>query len=138
LHELKTLHSAEGFFRRLAEHVCAERRRLEDDAEGAYFRHIMDFLDTHFDDPQISMDRLSEELHISPSYVYRILRERNGRTFLEILTAKRIERACALLTQNKKVKDVASLVGYSSAKYFIRVFKKHRGLTPHRYRKSGA
>ena len=48
----------------------------------------------------------------------------------------RIERARALLRQNLNVQDVAGRVGFSSAWYFIRVFKQQTGYTPNRYRKA--
>ncbi len=132
---LKTLDGAEVFFRRLIAHVCGQRRRAADDADGEYLRRIMQYIDGNFDNPLLCMDRLAADLHLSPSRIYRILKERMGRTFVELLTQRRIENACRLLLRNAKVKDVAQRVGYGSAKYFIRVFKKMKGATPHRYRK---
>ncbi len=132
---LKTLDGAEVFFRRLIACVCGRRRKAAEDADGEFLRRVMEYVDANFDNPLLCMDRLAADLHLSPSRIYRVLKERMGRTFVELLTQRRIDSACRLLLRNAKVKDVARQVGYGSAKYFIRVFKKVKGATPHRYRK---
>jgi AraC-like DNA-binding protein len=136
LGELKTLPAGQAFFERLAAQVCSRRAQADVGSEAETVRRIEEFIDGRADDPMMSMSMLSDALHLSPSYIYRVLKENTGRTFLQMLTDTRLSRACALLRKNVKVKEVARRVGYSSARYFIRIFKKHMGLTPDRYRKS--
>jgi len=41
-----------------------------------------------------------------------------------------------LLTTNKTVEEIASLINFSSASYFRKVLKKHTGSTPSEIRKN--
>jgi AraC-like DNA-binding protein len=52
------------------------------------------------------------------------------------LQEKRLERACALLEQTEKpVTDVVFESGFINITHFDRVFKKHFGITPLKYRR---
>ena len=46
---------------------------------------------------------------------------------------QRIDRACTLLRENWKVKDVAAAVGYNSTGNFRRAFSKVTGQSPSIY-----
>ena len=66
--------------------------------------------------------------------------ERHFRTYLhrsvnEEFVRKRIERCCELLTSTSDtVEAVARRAGFSTEKYFFRVFRKATGTTPRKYR----
>lgn len=56
-------------------------------------------------------------------------------TFSDILRKIRITKACDfLVTTNKKINDIAELVGYESPEYFNKVFKKYMGVSASEYR----
>ena len=56
-------------------------------------------------------------------------------TFVEYLTAVRIEAAKHLLTEgNSRMSDIAFDVGYQDSHYFSYLFKKHVGVSPREYR----
>lgn len=40
-----------------------------------------------------------------------------------------------LISNKYKIKEIAAMVGYRDANYFIRAFKKYYGYTPDEYRK---
>lgn len=62
-------------------------------------------------------------------------RRRTGQTFVEYLTAVRIEAAKHLLTEgNSRMSDIAFDVGYQDSHYFSYLFKKHVGVSPREYR----
>jgi AraC-like DNA-binding protein len=135
LAEIRSLPAAELFLSRVVAAVAAQRADLERDAEWRQHRRIMQHIDGQYANPALSMSLLASRLHLSPSYVYRVLREREGRTFVELVTERRLEKAKALLRQDLRVQDVAAGVGFSSARYFIKVFRQQTGYTPNRYRK---
>ena len=57
--------------------------------------------------------------------------------FKRYLTQARLEMAKDLLASGKgSVQDIAQQCGFSSAPYFIRVFKNETGATPLQYRTS--
>lgn len=60
---------------------------------------------------------------------------RYHQTPAKYLTACRIAAAVKLLTQDQlSVSEIASLTGYTSSSYFIRVFRQETGISPKAYR----
>ena len=57
-----------------------------------------------------------------------------NKTPIEYLNYYRIESACEqLLTTDYSITEVALNSGFNDASYFIKIFKKHRGITPKQY-----
>jgi len=66
----------------------------------------------------------------------RLLREKTGFTFKELLQHKRFETATILLCDTKiAAREIASAVGYENNSYFHRRFRKIYGMSPTEYRK---
>lgn len=99
-------------------------------------RLVMDYLNAHFCDYDITLQQVAEATGIGINRAGTILREETGHSFKTVLTQLRITRAKELLRTGMSVSDVASQVGYGSASYFIKVFKSSEGITPDAYRKS--
>ncbi len=134
LTEVKTVKGAELFFLGLVETFCLGAYKSRKDLERYYLKKITGCIDENFQDKLFFMDVLSEKVNLSSSYIYKILKENQDKTFVDYLTEKRLEEASKLLGTHMKVQEVAAAVGYSSAKYFIKVFKKHKGYTPSKHR----
>ena len=85
----------------------------------------------------ISLDSVAEMVNLNPTYFSALFKKELGVNFLDYLTDLRINAAKEYLTDPLKgASEIASLVGYDSAGYFTRAFKKRTGLTPTEYRKS--
>ncbi|MBQ9544692.1 MAG: helix-turn-helix transcriptional regulator [Clostridia bacterium] len=81
---------------------------------------------------------LARSVLLSESRLYHLFREELGVTPLEYRNGLRIERAAALIREGKDVKEIVSLTGFESDRYFRRVFKRAVGVTPGEYRKKFA
>ena len=80
---------------------------------------------------------ISAEVNFSVSYLSQKFKEKMGITFSEYLKRMRINEACRLLANtNKKIIDIASLLGYADIKFFNKIFKSHLGVTPRDFRRS--
>ena len=87
----------------------------------------------------LSLDSVSEILHISPAYLSAQFKKYQKTNFLDCLTELRINAAKELLTDPfRSAAEVASMVGYEDSSYFARTFKKRTGMTPTQYRKEAA
>lgn len=87
-------------------------------------------LSATFSDP-ISLESVAERIFMNPSYFSDLFHQLVGTTFTDHLTNIRIEAAKqALRAPDVRVKDAASLAGFSSSNYFSRVFRKVTGMTP--------
>lgn len=85
----------------------------------------------------ISLDSVSEILNINSSYFSTQFKRSFGVNFVEYLTELRMNAAKKLLLDPlRSTAEVAGLVGYESANYFTRAFKKRVGMTPTDYRRA--
>lgn len=87
----------------------------------------------------ISLDSVSAILNLSPAYFSTLFKRTFQVNFLDYLTQLRMDAAKELLGDPlRSTADVAGLVGYESANYFTRAFKKRVGMTPTDYRRAAA
>ena len=94
------------------------------------------FIDEHYPDESISLDRVARKVNISPNYFSAMFSQEVGKTFVEYLTSKRIGEAKRMLRQtDKRSSEIAFAVGYRDPHYFSFVFKKVSGCTPSEYRR---
>ncbi|MCL5935368.1 MAG: helix-turn-helix domain-containing protein [Firmicutes bacterium] len=83
----------------------------------------------------LTLYEMAQVIFLNPHYFSRVFKQETGYTFMEYLTATRVEQAKKLLlTTNLSVSKVAKKVGYHDANYFNRVFNKKEGLSPSKYR----
>lgn len=83
----------------------------------------------------ISLEDISDHFYLSPSYFSRTFRAQTGEKFVHFVSRCKMEYAAQLLTNtNLKVYDVCEKVGYTSQRYFNKLFKEHTGMQPSGYR----
>lgn len=85
----------------------------------------------------ISLDSVSAILNINSSYFSSLFKRTFQVNFLDYLTDLRMNAAKELLKDPlRSTAEVAGMVGYESANYFTRAFKKKVGMTPTDYRRN--
>lgn len=108
----------------------AERTRIPHRATAA----TVDYLRQHYTLP-LSLDAISHQLGYTPQYLSSLFRKDMGMTMQEYLQRLRVEDACRLMgDQNLTLTQLAQAVGYTDAKHFSKVFRKHKGASPREYR----
>ena len=86
---------------------------------------------------ELALDTISDELFMSKYYMCRIFKEYTGFTISEYVNTLRIKKATQILeSSNLSISDVAAELGFESASYFERIFKKIMNVTPLKYRKT--
>ena len=123
--------------------VLLRAMEIRDNRAGSQYRSILkqavSYIDGHFAEESISLNRVAEEVKISPKYLSAVFSQEMGVTFVEYLTTKRMERARELLRMTgKRSGEVAAEVGYKDPHYFSFLFKKTQGCTPRDYRSGKA
>ena len=94
------------------------------------------FIDKHYAEEAISLDRVAQKVNISPNYFSAMFSQEVGQTFVEYLTGKRIAEAKRMLRQTEMCSsEIAFAVGFRDSHYFSFVFKKVTGSTPSEYRR---
>lgn len=82
----------------------------------------------------INLKTLSEKACMSTASFYRFFKRELGMSPIEYILNEKIKQAKKLL-QNPgiQINEVCYLSGFEDANYFIRLFKKHEGITPKQY-----
>ncbi|MBE7040950.1 MAG: helix-turn-helix domain-containing protein [Ruminococcaceae bacterium] len=99
--------------------------------------NIVQYIDENYNQ-DISLRDVAEHFCLSEGHIGRLLKNDLNTSFKQRLNERRIEVAKTLLlgNENLSVGDVATKVGCNSAMTFIRMFKKHTGISPGEYKKS--
>ena len=96
------------------------------------------FIRAHYADSGLSLHMVAAEVGFSPNHFSTVFSQETGQTFVEYLTAVRLEAAKELLrTSDARMSDIAFDVGYQEPHYFSYLFKKHVGVSPREYRSRG-
>lgn len=97
---------------------------------------ILFYIQQHFTEQNFSLGELSDTFCLSQSYLTRLVKQETGKSFTELITQLRVERAISLLMQypDMKLVEIAERTGFASQHYFSRVFKEKTGFPPADYR----
>ena len=95
------------------------------------------YLETHYDDPTLTIPKLAEMCNISDEYFRRLYKTAYGITPHQAITNKRLQKACRMLqTGSFSIEQTATMSGFSNSKYFSTLFQQHLKTTPREYRNS--
>ena len=137
LAELEDDEDLAAWLRKTLEHVISTIERQEDFTPPLLIGEALEFMrqNLHRD---ISRDETARYAGISPGHFSRLLRERTGRSFTELLRQCRVDLACDLLHNTEKsLADIADGCGFCDQSYFTHVFQDVKGITPKQFRIGG-
>ncbi len=123
-----------AWLRKTLEHVFSTLERQKNYTPPLLTGRALDFMrqNLHRD---ISRDEVARQAGISPSHFSRLIKERTGRSFTELLRQCRVDLACTLLTgTDQSLAQVADACGFCDQSYFTRVFQEVKGVTPKQFR----
>ena len=84
----------------------------------------------------ITLQELSASVSMSPKYFCRFFSEMTHQTPVDYLNRQRIEEACLqLAATDDSITEIAYRNGFNDLSYFIRTFKKYKGMTPGKYKR---
>jgi AraC-like DNA-binding protein len=101
---------------------------------GERFSRSLTHIHKHFT-TDVDVDELAAMEHLSASRFRCLFKSATGMSPTEYVINLRMDKACQLLTDTEStVSEIAAMCGYSNVLYFIRIFKKKKGITPGKYR----
>lgn len=105
------------------------------DSADSHVRRMVEYIDTHFMDPDLSVAKVSEWVHLSPIYTGALFKKSLGKSVVTYIHEVRVEEAKRLLMDDSiSVKEVSIRTGYVAPDYFTRLFSKAVGVTPSKYK----
>jgi len=133
---ISTAEEVRQYARQVMEHAIGLRDNESKKQQRDLMIQAIGFIDMHYPEETISLDRVARKVNISPNYFSAMFSQEVGQTFIEYLTGKRITEAKRMLRQtDKRSSEIAFAVGYRDPHYFSFVFKKVSGCTPSEYRR---
>ena len=88
-----------------------------------------------FANPELAVHQIAEALGCSADYLSHLYHTETKERLTHYIQRIRIEGAIlALDTTTLTVSEIAYASGFADPAYFARVFKQHKGMTPHEYR----
>ncbi|HOV38907.1 MAG TPA: helix-turn-helix domain-containing protein, partial [Spirochaetales bacterium] len=95
------------------------------------------YIEENYQSP-LSYKDVARAVFISPSYFLSLFKRETGTTFVDYLTAVRIEKAKhTLLTTDLSITQIAYDLGFNNPNYFSNIFRKIVGVPASEYRKRG-
>lgn len=99
-------------------------------------KQVLEFIENNYTS-QLTLQQLSESVSMSPKYFCRFFSEMTHQTPMDYLNRQRIEQACyQLATTDDSITEIAYASGFNDLSYFIRTFKKYKGITPGKYKRA--
>ena len=93
----------------------------------------LDYIETHFQEPGLSVEMVARCQGISPRYLQRLMAS-SGSSFTGHMNELRLQRALKLLTDSsasaRLISDIALEVGFSDVSHFNRLFRARFGDSP--------
>lgn len=98
---------------------------------------VMQYVATNYADSSLTVQKIAGEFGYHPNYISQMFKESTNKTLRDYLTHYRIRMAKNLLrTTELDVGTIGWKCGFNSVSYFIKVFRQHTGMTPHKFQKS--
>ena len=113
-----------------ADETEAALSEAENKEGSAFIFKATSIIISRLSDEDFGIEELCREMAMSRTLFYGKLKTLTAQTPQDFVRTIRLERAAALLREGRAVQDVSVMVGFTNAKHFSTVFKKHFGISP--------
>lgn len=127
-HFLGTIYTNELYFKESeAPQTRRDRKRI------TQLKNVLELIESSYASP-ITLDDLASAANMSSKYFCKFFSEMTHQRPMDYLNRHRIEHACyELSTSDNSVTEIAFNCGFNDLSYFIKTFKKYKGVTPGKY-----
>ncbi|WP_105617681.1 helix-turn-helix domain-containing protein [Vallitalea okinawensis] len=133
--EKETLGEIQSELFTLCHRIIDYRNKLA--SENNYIQRVLRYIDDHYTDPSLDINKIADDIGISYSYIRKLIKEETGNSVIHYINHLRIQASKDMLVGTQlKVKDIALAVGYNTDQSYSRYFKKFEDMTPGEFRKN--
>ena len=113
----------------LTKYLASQYTRQRHAGGESRIHQITAYIETNCD--TVSLRSAAAHFGYHPVYLSRLLPEKMGKTFSELLLSARMQRARLLLDHTDlSIEKIAAMLGYSNSSNFYRAFKGYYGASP--------
>ena len=125
-----------GDEREFAQSVINIMKHCLETKEEDNFARMIKFIEHNYGRSDLTYEEVAAVGGVNKTYVSKLFRTRLGMSYIEYLTAVRMERTATLLrTTDYSINDIVRMVGYLDSSSFRRCFKEKYGISAADYRK---
>lgn len=105
-------------------------------AGNTLFFRTKSLLDSRFTESGLSIAAIAREQRVTPNHLTKLFRRELGMSVRDYLHQRRLEYAEKLLTsESLSIGEIALAAGFTDPNYFIRFFRRRKGVSPGNFRK---
>ncbi len=106
------------------------QRASRRDALARVMRHVRENLGR-----RLQLADAAAAADLSPNYLAHLIKKETGRTFVDLVTERRMEKARELLAHTtQRIGEIARATGFEDEAYFARRFRQRYALSPRQFR----
>ncbi|MBD5454148.1 MAG: AraC family transcriptional regulator [Lachnospiraceae bacterium] len=95
--------------------------------------NVKKYIQEHIEE-KLTLNKVAKEFNISPNYLSILFSKHSDIGFSDYINQKKVEAAKKMMADdNYKIYEISDKLGFESAFYFSRVFKKVTGMSPRDY-----
>ncbi|MDK2842474.1 MAG: hypothetical protein PWQ17_1980 [Anaerophaga sp.] len=100
-----------------------------------FLKKVMSLVERNVENPDFSVDMISETLGMSSTHLYRKLKAITGQSTRDIINNYRMQKAANMLkNKDGNITEIMYAVGYTSLSSFSKSFKAKFGVSPKGYK----
>lgn len=133
LYELTSVEQILDWLRLFRDGLCESFATHNKDYKNHIVINVKKYINDHIEE-KLTLNKVAEAFNISPNYLSVLFSKYNDTGFSDYINQSKIEAAKKMMVDgNLKVYEISDLLGFESAFYFSRVFKKVTGISPRDY-----
>lgn len=133
LYELTSVEQIVEWLREFRDGLCLSFASHNRDYKNHIVINVKKYINEHIEE-KLTLNKVAEVFSISPNYLSVLFSKNNDVGFTDYINNRKVEAAGKMLqTGTLKVYEISDILGFESAFYFSRVFKKVTGVSPREY-----
>lgn len=119
---------------RVLQKVKNDMQSQQNETSTYLVRRAQEYVELHLAG-NTSLQSVADYVFVHPVYLSRVYKSETGEGLSAYILRLKMEKSEKMLLESSmKIHQIAEALGYDNPPYFIKVFKKHFGLTPKEYR----
>ena len=136
LYKQKDVVAVPRWLNTLRDGLCGILKNRRKTYKNHVVANVQKYINSHIEE-RLTLNEVAAVFGLSPNYLSALFKKSCQIGFSEYITQKEISRAKVLLLEkDRKIYEVAEQLGFESAFYFSKVFKKVEGVSPRDYVRS--
>lgn len=136
IYKMKQVEQINDWLAQFRDGLCRVLKSRRKTYKDHVVTNVQKYIQNHIEE-RLSLNEVAAVFGLSPNYLSSLFKKTCTIGFSEYITQKKIARAKSLLLdQNVKIYEVADRLGFESAFYFSKVFKKVEGVSPREFMQS--